>query len=347
MTMIYALVHLTVDLACAFLIYAFVWGAENWYLWFLVYNFCAFAMQMPLGALADRLNRNSAVAVTGCAGVLAGLAFGAAGVPGAACVAAGMGNACFHVGGGIDVLNGSEGRASALGVFVAPGALGIFLGSMLGKAGSGVALWMGAAMVLCAVAIRLAAGRCHLWNHSENAPVAYEPLSSKQILAVCCLFTVVALRSYSGMVQDFPWKDSLAGSAWLLTGAVVFGKIAGGVLADRIGLSEAAVRSMGAAAAGFIALMYPLTGILAVFCWNMSMPLTLRAVSGIFPGAKGFSFGLLTFALFIGFCLAYLSGGAAGRGGWGAGAFSSPVGMALMSVISIFLLYQGIKKAAV
>ena len=116
--------------------------------------------------------------MTGSAGVLAGLAFGAAGVPGAACVAAGMKNACFHMGGGIAVLNGSEGRASALGLFVAPGALGIFLGSMLGKAGSGAALWMGAAMVLCAVAIRLAAGRCHLWNHSENAPVAYEPLFS-------------------------------------------------------------------------------------------------------------------------------------------------------------------------
>ena len=66
MTGIYGLIHMAVDLSCAFLMYAFVVGGEHWYIWLLAYNFCAFALQMPIGAGADRLDRNSLVATGGC-----------------------------------------------------------------------------------------------------------------------------------------------------------------------------------------------------------------------------------------------------------------------------------------
>ena len=52
MTAVYALVHMAVDLSCAFLVFAYVSGGERWYLWLLIYNFCAFALQMPIGAAA-------------------------------------------------------------------------------------------------------------------------------------------------------------------------------------------------------------------------------------------------------------------------------------------------------
>lgn len=79
MTGVYATAHMLVDLACAYLVYACVIGKQDWYLWLLVYNFCAFALQMPIGAGADRLNRNSFVAAAGCLGVLAGLILGIGG----------------------------------------------------------------------------------------------------------------------------------------------------------------------------------------------------------------------------------------------------------------------------
>ena len=69
MTGIYGLIHMAVDLSCAFLMYAFVVGGEHWYIWLLAYNFCAFALQMPIGAGADRLDRNSLVATGGCGGI--------------------------------------------------------------------------------------------------------------------------------------------------------------------------------------------------------------------------------------------------------------------------------------
>lgn len=356
MTGIYALVHMAVDLSCAFLVYTYVLGGEQWYLWLLLYNFCAFALQMPIGAAADRLDRNSCVAVGGCAGVLAGLLLGIAGFPAGAAVVAGIGNACFHVGGGIDVLNRSERKAAPLGIFVAPGALGIFLGTMLGRAGTEAAVWIGGLLILSAVVIRAAAGREKLWLTSGNAPFSFSaPLSSvpsgRTLMAAACFLAAVILRSYSGMIQNFPWKETLAGSVFILAGAVVLGKMAGGVLADKLGIQRTAFRSMCAAAVGFLCLVYPAAGILAVFFWNMSMPLTLWAVSKVFPGAKGFGFGLLTFGLFVGFCPAWLGGssvvGPVQSGiRFMAGNASSPVGMALMAVVSLLLLGWGLKQVA-
>ena len=355
MTGIYALVHMAVDLSCAFLVYTYVLGGEQWYLWLLLYNFCAFALQMPIGAAADRLDRNSCVAVGGCAGVLAGLLLGIAGFPAGAAVVAGIGNACFHVGGGIDVLNRSERRAAPLGIFVAPGALGIFLGTMLGRAGTEAAVWIGGLLILSAV-IRAAAGREKLWLTSGNAPFSFSVPSSsvpsgRTLMAAACFLAAVILRSYSGMIQNFPWKETLAGSGLILAGAVVLGKMAGGVLADKLGIQRTAFRSMCAAAVGFLCLVYPAAGILAVFFWNMSMPLTLWAVSKVFPGAKGFGFGLLTFGLFVGFCPAWLGGSSVGgpvQSGirFMAGNASSPVGMALMAVVSLLLLGWGLKQVA-
>lgn len=356
MTGIYALVHMAVDLSCAFLVYTYVLGGEQWYLWMLLYNFCAFALQMPIGAAADRLDRNSCVAVGGFAGVLAGLLLGIAGFPAGAAVVAGIGNACFHVGGGIDVLNRSERRAAPLGIFVAPGALGIFLGTMLGRAGTEAAVWIGGLLILSAVVIRAAAGREKLWLTSGNAPFSFSVPSSsvpsgRTLMAAACFLAAVILRSYSGMIQNFPWKETLVGSGLILAGAVVLGKMAGGVLADKLGIQRTAFRSMCAAAVGFLCLVYPAAGILAVFFWNMSMPLTLWAVSKVFPGAKGFGFGLLTFGLFVGFCPAWLGGSSVGgpvQSGirFMAGNASSPVGMALMAVVSLLLLGWGLKQVA-
>ena len=121
---LYSLAHFWVDLSCALLVFRTMAGREDLALCLLLYNFCAFALQMPLGLLADRLNRNGLTAAAGCG--LTALAY----LPLPAVLAAllaGTGNALFHLGGGIDVLNAGEKRAAALGVFLSPGSLGLFL----------------------------------------------------------------------------------------------------------------------------------------------------------------------------------------------------------------------------
>lgn len=68
----------------------------------------------------------------------------------------------------------------------------------------------------------------------------------------------------------------------------------------------------------------------------MTMPVTLWAVARILPGAKGFSFGLLTFALFLGFCPSYLGSLAFTE------LFGRPeIGLGILCGVSLVLLRGG------
>ena len=122
-------------------------------------------------------------------------------------------------------------------------------------------------------------------------------------LALVPLFLVVVLRSWMGLGQSFPWKDQ-----WgvVLVIALALGKAAGGFLMDAIGPRRAAGWSLGLAAVLYCFSGDPFPGLLAVFFFNMTMPMTLWAAARILPGAKGFGFSLLTFALFMGYLPVYL-----------------------------------------
>ena len=132
---IYSIIHFIVDLSCALLISSLVtpkMGEDiGIYIAIVLYNFFAFAIQLPIGIIADKVNKNAICSAIGCLIVAIAYAFSNWGI--IACVIAGIGNAMFHVGGGIDVLNISEKKATLSGIFVSTGALGLFLG---GKAPS-------------------------------------------------------------------------------------------------------------------------------------------------------------------------------------------------------------------
>ena len=79
-------------------------------------------------------------------------------------------------------------------------------------------------------------------------------------------------------------------------------------------------------------------GVLAVFLFNMTMPVTLWAAAKVMPGAKGFAFGLLTFGLFLGYLPSYL--------GWGS-ILSAPWAHGLPALISLILLWLPLGKEVV
>ena len=288
-TAVYAAGHFAVDFACAFLMFRFARHSGSWAAAALLYNLLAFAGQAPLGLLADRLGDGRRFAAAGC--VVAGAAYLLSGAPLVMAVTAGLGNALFHVGGGLDTLNRSGGRAGALGVFVSPGAFGLFLGAMLGR-GVFPAFWPPLLLLFAAAAVAVVCVR------TENAPFSAE-LSRAGLAALLALFLVVCLRSYAGFLFTFPWKTGVW--AWVFVLCVVLGKTAGGLLSDRFGAVTTAAASLAAAAVLFLFSGSALCGCAAVLLFNMTMPITLRAAADLLPGAKGFSFGLLTLALFLGF----------------------------------------------
>lgn len=303
MVLIYSVTHFLVDFACAFMVFRGIVSTPYSSLCILLYNFCAFAVQMPLGILADKCNRNYLFAVSGC--IFVGAAYGLLIVPVAAVIIAGLGNAMFHIGGGVDVLNISENKCASLGVFVSPGAWGIYFGTIFGR-GDGLTSVPVVLALFAAAGLILATYRAQRGAYPKNAAFSISNLASRQMIyAAACLFLVVCLRSYVGLTLNFSWKST---GYWglALVCAVVLGKTAGGFAADRFGVMKTTFISLWAAAFLFMFPQMPLSGVTAVLLFNMTMPITLWVMAKIFPGAKGFSFGLLTFGLFLGFLPVYL-----------------------------------------
>ena len=327
---LYSLAHFWVDLSCAFLAFRFLSAAPEFTLCLLLYNFCAFALQMPLGLWADSLDRNGMLAAAGCGLTVAAFLLPASLV---AAVVAGVGNALFHLGGGIDVLNASGEKAAALGIFVSPGAVGLYVGTLWGGGAAVSALLPPAGLLALGGGILLLCRRTFGSLRSGNAPVEAEPAGGSW-LPLIPLFLVVVLRSWMGLGQSFPWKAEWSLS---LVAALALGKAAGGFLMDAVGPRRAAGWSLGLAAVLYLLSGDPIPGIFAVFLFNMTMPMTLWAAAKILPGAKGFGFGLLTFALFLGYLPVYL--------GWPS-VFAWPWICAAAAALSLALLWRPLGKEA-
>ena len=299
-TALLSVVHAAVDFACAALFFSVLNGDGLW-LGMVLYNACAFLCQLPMGVLADRLNRNMLFAAIGCA--LVALAFGLRSVPILAMVVAGLGNGAFHVGGGIEVLNGSEKKAGPLGVFVSPGAIGLYFGRVFSKELLSLP-WLVPAILLGLGAAILLTGRKEYKEGSHNAPLSFDTPKGGPWLLIL-LFFVVALRSFMGTTAAFSTGALLSSVPSVWAGFIpvlclALGKTAGGFVADRLKPIPTAIASLGLCALLLFFPLHPALALVALFLFNMSMPLTLYQSARLLRGAKGTAFGLLTAALFIG-----------------------------------------------
>ena len=335
-TALYSLVHFLIDFACAFFIFGSLRGADHWLLCLLTYNFFAFAMQLPFGIFADILNRNKPIAAVGCLILALAPIFSAWNLLPFAL--AGLGNGLFHVGAGREVLQHSGARFTALGVFVSPGALGLFFGGLAGRASVFPLPVLMGVMAACGLLLLfLPAKLFEVQDHGglvavdEKAPVSF-PLRLL-LFPLFSLLLVIFLRSYVGLTLSFPWKGEGQTALWLVA-SLAGGKVAGGLLADRFGALKACSVSLFLSALLLFFFRIPSLGILSVFLFNMTMPLTLGGLFRLLPAHPGLAFGLTTFGLFLGF-FTVLSGQP--------NPLIMPYGYVAISIISAILLYYGFR----
>lgn len=334
--MLFSFTHFLVDFACVFYLYRYLSDSNTVISVFLIYNFCAFALQMPIGLLADWKNKNFVFASSGCflialgyLGSMIGQAFVDlhSSLAMILVILVGIGNGCFHVGAGIEVLNESEEKSSWLGIFVSPGALGLYLGAIFSNQTS---FFRGIVLIALVIA------GCFMPSYqSQNVPISFRyPKYRSRGFVLVFLVLVVILRSYLGVILQFPWKNTFWGA--LMVASIVLGKMSGGFLADLIGTFKASAVSLGMAAIFFFGSENPICGILAIYCFNMTMPITLWQASKVLRKSKGFAFGLLTFGLFLGYLPVVLE-------------FpyrvTSYVGYAVLAILSMIFLLTGIKIA--
>jgi len=264
----------------------------------LAYNVVAFGLQFPLGVVSDRI---------GCHRVFASLGLGLAAAsiallgpfPYVAVAVVGMANALFHVGAGAIVLQQCGGRATRPGIFVAPGALGVFLGLWLGLQGipfRGVIM-----LVAAAGAVVVGVGRFPAAT-AVSRPAKNSGRSGGYFVLLCAILLLgsVTVRSIAGGVLSHPWSGQGMAIALALTLAAVLGKLLGGFLGDRIGWGGLSTGALLAATGAVLLPSTAVTVVISMLLVQLTMAVTLTAMFVAMPDRPGTAFGLPSLALLVG-----------------------------------------------
>lgn len=294
--LVYGITHAVVDATCIAVIFASIVtnSVEPDYALFLVvlYNVLAFGLQAPFGLLFDNIGKPAIASIIGCGlTAIAAIIFKFSLV---AVVLAGLGNALFHIGGGIISLNMNEGKAAIPGIYVAPGAMGLLIGGLVAKNGLYIPWSFVTLLLICSILIYFVESPKIKKTQEKSINI------SNVELIIIFLLVSISIRSLVGLGVTFPWKSDM-NFLFMLTIGVVLGKALGGIIADKYGWIKVTILGL-LLSAPLIAFGkdYPLLAIPGVFLFNMTMPVTLVALANIFKGKVGFAFGLTTLALVIG-----------------------------------------------
>jgi len=325
----YSAAHFLVDLACILLmsrLAAGAFGPPRLFFWeyALLYNFTAFALQAPLGVLLDRTEKSGFFSAAGCALIALGWLLPLPLL--ARVLTVGLGNALFHIGGGVSVMRRSP-RYSAgrVGIFVSTGALGVFLGNRLHRGGTLLSLLLLAFALLFLLADR----------KSPAEKQSFRSFRPAELLAMAALFLTVLLRSMLGSALAYSWDPAVLALVSVL--GVVLGKALGGLVGDRLGFRKSALLSLlGAGALFALSFVWQPLALPAQLLFNMTMPLTVTALSRRLDAMHGFAFGLTTLALFLGTLPSLFQ-----ADGW----LFSPLGLGAVCVLSLLLLLFGLHNS--
>ncbi len=303
---VYGLSHAAIDASCAAVAFSLLSSkliTDEYFIQLVImYNVIAFGSQTLFGLLVDKYRCPKLSAISGSIITASALLVSFLS-PLYTIILAGIGNALFHVGGGIISLNLTKKKASAPGIFVAPGALGLLIGTLYGKSESFTA-WplLIIIAILCALMYYI---KCPEINYKTDEKINTNYFES---IILLLLMTIVA-RSVIGSVIVLPWKSDIF-LLVTLTSGIVLGKAFGGIIGDKYGWQKVGVISLLISAPLLtFGEEIPDAAILGMFLFNFTMPITLVAISNTLPGRPGFSFGLTTLALIIGVIPTYAGTG--------------------------------------
>jgi FSR family fosmidomycin resistance protein-like MFS transporter len=294
--------HLLTDaVGISFLLYSLK-SSGNYLTVIVLYTFLSFGTQPFIGIIADKTKKYRLMIYISVALMVIGtikinIYFST--------VLLGLGNSLFHIaGGGVAIF--SRERDSDLGVFVAPGAVGLMLGYNFNH------LYIIFEILLFALVIFLILTGfndkyyINATNHSkENSSSSRE---FDVMIPMLLIISAVFIRGFSGTMI----KPDFINNAWLtiiFASFIALGKAIGGFISDRIGASKS-ILLMLFPSAFILAFGKDLfvTAFIGILLFNTTMPITLGLLTRILPENKNFAFGLAACMLFIGtYCTYYLS----------------------------------------
>jgi FSR family fosmidomycin resistance protein-like MFS transporter len=295
--LVFGLSHALIDFISALILFSFILSntADRQLVIFLVilYNILAFGTQIIFGELSDKYKKPKEIAVLGLILGIISLTFFIS-LPIISIVIIGLGNALFHVGAGTIGLNLTPKKATAPGILVAPGAIGLFLGTIIAKF-YGFSLLIPTIISFILITLMI---------YTKIPKINYRKSKSKIkfefYMLILLLLLTIFIRSFIGSSLAFSWKSELI-LLIILTISIFLGKSLGGIIADKYGFAKSGVLSLIFSAILLsIGQNIPAIAIIGMFLFNITMPITLVAISNLMPGKPGFSFGLTCMALLLG-----------------------------------------------
>ena len=303
---IYSLCHFIVDFVSA----VFVLGklpqvASNYnqlLVAIIIYNFFAFAFQVPIGCLLDKFKVYKYISIIGFC--LIGICY-LANVNNVFLLATivGIGNALFHLEGGINIYGLSKRKAFLNGLFVAPGALGIFLGTTFRD--ELIVTYLPVVLIILAIVLLiLVQGYGIEEKLKSNIKGKYSKGASTLIVILIGLSIIV--RAIGGSAIIYTWKTGFV-LGLLYTISVMIGKAFGGLIADKYGMFKVATISLATSAICLI-LGYNIHifAYIGIMLFNIPMSITLTILENTLSKNIACAVGLNTMFSFIGFIISFI-----------------------------------------
>lgn len=275
----------------------------------VLYLFCALFLQLPIGIYADKKNKNEVFAMSGVGIILAtfflalyGDLYGEYIYLVAALV--GVGNAVFHVGAGIDILNVSDKNATVPAIFISAEVFGLFLGLRaieIANTGSSLILYGMVLLGILAIVLLAAQGDIRKGLEITNSEYKFKPdTKQEEGLLISVILAIVA----TGFVGRYFVEEIVGYGTVIDIACVLLGILIGGILRDKIGFKKIIIASLVGSDILFIySAISPVFGLLGLLLFCMSIPTMLMMLVNTFYEAKGQMLGVMTAALFVGFTI--------------------------------------------
>jgi MFS family permease len=270
---------------------------------FLVYNACAFLGPIVMATFVDHQQGRQWAGLLPWLGLAGALLVAASPVLNGhgivLAVIMGLGSAAFHTMAGAATLAVKPGSGLAVGIFEAPGALGLAGGLATGAAVAGrpVEAWVSVGILAAMVVTGLAVWR-FVRLPGTDMPTSLGGIAGAGAVAVtpiawplAALAVASVLRALNGSAVNQP---AVGRGAWLVAAgaAVALGRALGGLAGDRFGHRRVAVT--GLAAGGAAALVLPpglAMAVVAGLLVALPMAPLLAGLARVLPGREALAFG--------------------------------------------------------
>lgn len=303
---IYSLCHFIVDFVCAIFILGklpYIANTNNEFITaVIIYNFFAFAFQVPLGYILDKSKNYKYIAIIGICfiGLCYLINFNNVFI---LATIVGIGNALFHLEGGVNIYSLADKKAFLNGLFVAPGALGIFLGTTFHD--ELPFTYLAIILIIIAIIFLSLVQRQEIDKvFEENKKCNFNNFNITLIIILIGISIIV--RSIGGSAIIYTWKSGFI-LGLIYTISIVIGKAFGGLLADKFGLLRVALISL-ACSTIFLILGHNvhIFAYIGILLFNIPMSITLTILENTLAKKIACAVGLNTMFLFIGYIITFI-----------------------------------------